>query len=108
MSADTRPVEITYGIDCRHDNCSGFASTTTLDCSQPADGTIRIDIAMAIEQTTLTCDSCGCEFYIGDVDVQAEHDECPEDDDEDDLDDEEDPDADDEPADNRWQKVRAR
>jgi hypothetical protein len=78
---------ITYGIDCPHCD-DGFAGTTTLDLTQPEDGPIRIDLEMSVAQSELTCDQCGCSFYVGDLDIQAENEECPveNEDDEDDED----------------------
>lgn len=82
---------VTFGIDCPHDGCDGFASSSTLYLGEEVDDPIRIDIEMSVSQIQLECDTCGCNFYIGDVEVFDDLDgECPvEDDDEEDWDNEE-------------------
>lgn len=70
---------IKYVIDCQH--CDGIASSTTLDTGQPDDGTLEIDIELSVAQSAFTCDRCGCRFFTGDIEVSAENEECPDDED---------------------------
>ena len=67
-------VRIVYEIDC---HCGSKATTSTLDTTNPADdGSIHIDVEMAVACTSFECRGCGCTISTGDLDTETEPDEC--------------------------------
>lgn len=76
-------ITIVYKVDCPC-GCGGDAVRRVCDMTNPQpDGTIEIDVEMSVGQSTYTCQECGCESFIGDVDPETDGD-CPGDDDGDD------------------------
>lgn len=57
---------IIYTLEC---HCGADATATVLNLDNPQpDGTIRIDVELAIGQQDFKCESCGCVLGTGDID----------------------------------------